>query len=287
MSHRLHTLALLAAIGSSALAAPLAAQTLDRIARTGEIRIGVRSDAAPLSHIVDGKPAGYTVDLCLGVMDHLEKEALPAGAKTPLTPVFVTVGTEDRFDKLVSGEIDMLCGAASVTLSRRAVVDFSIPTYIDGASVLMLKTGPEDFAQLAGQRIGVRGNTTTEQALQATLASLKMQAEVVTVEDHPAGLAAVLDGRVAAYFADQSILFGLLRASDRKGELKVANRPLTIEPQAIALPPGDSAFRLAVDTALSRLFRSGSAAKMFEFNFAPATMGDVMKALTIIAPLPE
>ena len=287
MTHLLRNLALIALVGGTAFAAPLGAQTLDRIARTGEIRLGVRSDAAPLSHVVDGKPSGYSVDLCLGVMDHIEKEALPAGAKTPLTPVYVTVGTEDRFDKLASGEIDMLCGATSVTLSRREIVDFSIPTYIDGASVLMPKSGPEDFAQLAGQRIGVRGNTTTERALQATLASLKMQAEVVTVADHPAGLAAVLDGSIAAYFADQSILFGLLRASDRKGELKVANRPLTIEPQAIALPLGDSAFRLAVDTALSRLFRSGSAAKMFEYNFAPASMGDVMKALTIIAPLPE
>ena len=287
MPSDLPRLALLAAALGALLAAPASAQTLERIARTGEIRIGVRSDAAPLSYMRDGKPAGYTVDLCLGAMDHIEKEGLPAGAKTPLTPVFVSVGTEDRFDRLARGEIDMLCGAASVTLSRRAIVDFSIPVYIDGASVLLPKDGPADFAGLAGQRIGVRGGTTTAEALEATLASLSMQAEIVDIDDHAAGLEAVLDGRVAAYFADQSILFWLLRGSERRDALKVSGRTLTVEPQAIGLPLGDSAFRLTVDTALSRLFRSGAAARMFEYNFAPAVMGDAMKALTVIAPLPE
>ena len=273
------------ALALGAVAAP--AQTLERIAATGQIRLGVRADAAPLSFIADGRPQGYTVDLCLGVMDHLEKEALGQRDSKPLEPVFVTVTAEDRFDKLAAGEIDMLCGAASVTLERRARVDFSIPTYVDGASVMMLQSGAVDFGDLAGKRIGVRAGTTTAEALAVTLENLRMQAEVVAVADHGAGVAGVLDGSLAAYFADQSILFGLRRGHPRAAELNVGMNVLTVETQAIGLPLGDTAMRLAVDTALSRLYRSGAVARMFEIAFAPATMGQAMQALATLAPLPE
>lgn len=276
------------ALGASLLAvAPVAAQTLERIAETGQIRLGVRADAAPLSFIADGRPQGYTVDLCLGVMDHIEKEALGQRDGTPLEPVFVTVTAENRFDKLAAGEIDLLCGAASATLSRRAAVDFSIPTYVDGASVMTRTGGPAEFTALAGSRIGVRAGTTTAAALAATLRDMRMQADVVEVSDHAAGVAGVLDGSLVAYFADQSILFGLRRGHPDAEALQVGANVLTVEQQAIGLPLGDTALRLAVDTALSRLYRSGAVARMFEIAFAPATMGQAMQALSTLAPLPE
>lgn len=276
-----------AALCLGLMAAAPYAQTLDRIAATGEIRLGVRADAPPLSFIVDGRPQGYTVDVCLGVMDHLEKEALGPRDGTPLTPVYVTVTAENRFEKLAAGEIDMLCGAATVTLSRRAVVDFSIPTYVDGASLMTRRGGPETFEALAGQRVGVRGGTTTAEGLAATLEDLSMQADVVTVADHAAGAAGVLDGSIVAYFADQSILFGLFRDHPRAAELQVSADLLSIEVQAIGLPLGDTAMRLAVDTAISRLYRSGAIARMFEIAFAPAGMGAAMEALSTLAPLRE
>jgi polar amino acid transport system substrate-binding protein/glutamate/aspartate transport system substrate-binding protein len=276
-----------AALGLCLLATAPTAQTLDRIAATGEIRLGVRSDAPPLSFIADGKPQGYAVDLCLGVMDHLEKEAVGARDGVPLKPVFVTVTAENRFEKLAGDEIDMLCGAATVTLARRALVDFSIPTYVDGASVMTRKGGPLEFGALAGQRIGVRAGTTTADSLRVTLDNLGMQAEVVTVADHAAGAEGVLDGSLAAYFADQSILFGLSRSHPRSADLQVSRDVLTVETQAIGLKLGDTAMRLAVDTALSRLYRSGAVARMFEIAFSPAQMGAAMEALVALAPLRE
>lgn len=266
-------------LGLLLAAAPASAQTLERIAERGVITIGVREDARPLSWMRDGEPVGYTVDLCLGVMDHLEK-SMPG-----LNPVFVPVTTENRFDKLAAGEIDMLCGATTITLERRARIDFSIPVYVDGASVLMPRDQETDFAGLAGKTIGVRADTTTEVALQATLDSSGMQVEVVAVDNHVAGLDGVLDGRLAAYFADQSILMGLMLGSERSDELVVAGNTLTVEPQAIGLPLGDDAFRLEVDTAISRLYRSGAVGRMFEDNFAPAVMGQGMRALMMLAPI--
>jgi polar amino acid transport system substrate-binding protein/glutamate/aspartate transport system substrate-binding protein len=265
-----------------ALAAPLSAQVLERIAEGGEIRLGVRADAAPLSYEKDGAPAGYTVDLCLGVV-----EGLGAALDVELTPAFVAVTAEDRFDKVASGEIDLLCGAASVTLARRELVDFSIPVFVDGATVVMRRDAMSDFKGLAGKAIGVRDGTTTQDRLGVALSNFDMSAEVMTVADHQDGLDKLLDGSIAAYFADQSILMALLKASDQRERLVVAGNVLSIEPQALALPLGDSAFRLAVDRELSRMYRSGAVAQVFEANFAPAVMGDVMKALVLTAPIPD
>ncbi len=261
----------------------VSAATLERIAETGVLRVGVRADAPPLSYLRDGAPSGYSVALC----DRLAERLAEQMARPPLIVEPVVVTTEDRFTALAEGRIDILCGAASMTLARRAEVDFSIPVYIDGASVLMRSGETVDFSALANRRIGVRAGTTTERNLIATLDATNMVADVVTVAEHAEGVARLLGRDVDAYFADQSILLFLMVGSGRAEDLTLARNVLTIEPQALALPLGDAAFRLEVDRALSRMYRAGEIAALFDENFAPATMGDAMKALTLIAPIPE
>lgn len=68
-------------------AAALADGTLDRIKETAEIRLAYRADASPFSYELDGKPAGYSVNLCLEVA-----EALQGALNLPkLTASFVKV----------------------------------------------------------------------------------------------------------------------------------------------------------------------------------------------------
>ena len=86
------------------------------------------------------------------------------------------------------GKVDMLCGADTITLTRREQVDFSIPTFVDGAAVLLPRDSATNLDALAGKKIGVRAGTTTEEVLRGTLAAKKMQADVVTFDSHPDGL---------------------------------------------------------------------------------------------------
>ena len=56
---------------------PAAAQSagiLDRIQESAEIRLAYRPDAAPFSYELDGKPGGYSVNLCLEVADALQDD---------------------------------------------------------------------------------------------------------------------------------------------------------------------------------------------------------------------
>ena len=262
-------------------ALPAAAQTLDRIRESGEIRLGVRADAAPMSFVdADGVARGYTVDVCNRVTAVLA----PALGLDEITPVYVTVTSEGRFDAVATGEVDLLCGATTVTLDRREVVDFSLPIFIDGAAVLIPRGGDPTFSALAGKKIGVRAGTTTETVLQNSLAAAGMEAELVQFDDHAAGLAAIEAGEIDAYFGDQSILFGLLFSSDDPAALSISDNTLTVEKQALALARGDTDFRLAVDRAISELYLGGAMAEVFKTNLPGATPGRALEALFLIAP---
>ena len=273
------TLGVAVAIG---LASPAAATgVLDRLKATGEIRLGVREDAAPLSYTNEaGQPAGYSVLICDAVAAQLGK----AIGRDPLKLDYITIGTDDRFEAVADGRIDLLCGADTITLSRRELVDFSLPTFVDGAAVLLRKGSDPTFEALANKRIGVRAGTTTEEVLRATLAAKNMKADVVTSDSHADGLAALEGQAIDAYFGDQSILFQLYFQSGDRDALMISENTLTIEEHGLALPRGDSDFRLAVDRAISELYRSGEMTRFFKESFPGATPGIALKSLWLLGP---
>lgn len=262
-------------------AAPVVAQTLDRLRESGEIRLGYRTDAEPLSFAdAEGLPTGYAVLVCERVADHLA-EALDIEA---LERTYTPIDAEGRFDAVANGQIDLLCGAATITLTRRETVDFSLPIFVDGAAVLLPADADPELQALAGKTVGVRRGTTTEQILGNSLEAAGVDAEITAMDTHDAGLAALETGEIDAYFGDQSILFALYFASDASDGLVISDNTLTIEKQALALPRGDSDFRLAVDRAISELYRTGGMAELFRESFPGATPGIGLEALFLLGP---
>jgi ABC-type amino acid transport substrate-binding protein len=253
-----------------------AAGTLDRIRSSGEFRIGYRADAAPFAYDdpSGGEPAGYQVDLCRAVAEAAKQQL---GLDT-LKVEYVKVTAEDRFDAVKEGRIDILCDPATVTMSRRAIVDFSLLTFLDGASVLFRVDGPQNFEALAGQKVGVHAGTTTEAALRKTLADLKIDAEIVLLDDHGDGLKRLESGELAAYFADRAILTFLLAESDAQDKLKLSERYFSQEPYALALAYGDSDFRLLVDRTLAKLYRGGGIGPIFIKTFGKGKPSELLKA---------
>lgn len=272
------TLSLLA---TALLALPATAQTLERIRATGELKLGYRTDAAPLSFAdAQGQPAGYSPLLCAGIAQAIANRL----QMSDLLATFHAVGATDRFDKVASGEIDLLCGAATITLSRRELVDFSVPVYVDGTAVMLPKEAPDDLQALIGKKVGVRRGTTTQAALNNTIASLGVEAEVIRFTDHRAGLAAMQNGEIDAYFADQSILFFLAYSSEGVQSFKVTGNILTIEKQGLAMARGDADFRLLVDAAISDMFADGTMQDLFQRALPGADPGVAIQAMNLLSP---
>lgn len=271
---------ILASAAALMLPGSLFAQTLERIKENGEIVVGFRTDAAPLSYQANGRPQGYTPSICFAlatkIAAQLEMENIDI--------VFEAVDTENRFDKVANGEIDLLCGAATITLSRRELVDFSVPVYVDGTTVALKKDGPETLEGLAGMKVGVRSGTTTLEALANSLRAENIDAEIVQFADHPSGIAALNGDAISAYFADQSILMNMVFQQENQGDFKVLDQILTVEKHGLALARGDTEFRLAVDRGLSELFNEGVVRQAFEESVPGAEPGFGLEAMFLLSP---
>lgn len=277
--------ALIAFTSSLLMVSAAGADTLARIKDTGTLTIGHRTDAPPLSYKdAVGEPAGYSVALCRAIGAQIKEQL----GLSELSLEYVPVTSEDRFQAVADDRIDILCGATTQTLSRREIVDFTLPTFVDGASVLLTRSGPQNFSELDGKKVAVRAGTTTEEALGNTLKNLSMNVETIAVNDHNDGLAKLLNDEVSAYFADRAILFFLLAGSGAQDKLFLADQSFTYEPHALALKKGDNAFRLAVDRALSRIYRTGMIANIFTAELGTnARPTPELQTLYRISTLPE
>ena len=264
-------------------AATAGAGTLDRIRDSGTFKIGYRSDAKPYSYRNEnGQPAGFIVDLCMEVA-----AAVRTSVGGSVRMEFVLVPASQRFESVRDGLVDILCDPSSVTLPRREMVDFSLPTFLDGAGVLHRIGKPvQRFEDLSGKRIGVLGGTTTEQMLRDSLDALGLRADVILAQDHNAGIDLLSSNQIDAYFADRAIVAAILREGGRPG-FQLSRQYFSYETYALALPRDDGAFRLLVDRTLARLYRSGRFSAIFARTFGQEPMDDILKAMVLINSLPD
>jgi ABC-type amino acid transport substrate-binding protein len=270
---------------STAFAQPLDGR-LKRIAESKTLTIAHRTDAAPFSFIDANKQvAGFTIDLCKKVAASIERQLKLTG----LTVRYVPVTAQNRFEAIAKGRADMECGATTVSLSRMKVVDFSSYVFLETTG-LMAKSaaGLQSFADLAGKRIGVIGGTTNERAVRDQLAGRKMTATVVTFTTTQEAIAALDAGSVDAYASDALLLVGAAIQSKDPKSLMLMNDKLSYEPYGIVLPLGDHAFRLAVNTALSQIYRSEDINEIFNRWFAQFGKPTVLtEAVYILGSIPE
>ena len=273
------------------------AQTLEQIAATKLVRIGFVAGQAPFaSKPMDGLPEGFSIDLCNKVVENV------ATTVGELRSEYVETTLAEGFNAIADGRLDLLCGAITITLARREIVDFSEPIFVTGASAILRKDSPRDLRELflgertispprslelrpfAKSRIGVRGGTTTETVLKRAIAEGGYSAEIVVFPAHADGLRALEDRDVEAYFADRILLASLLNAADGASGIVLADRLLTNEFYAIAMKRGDSDLRLLVDRTLSKLYSGTEFPALLAKHFGgqTAAIGALIRAQAIM-----
>jgi len=285
MKHGLVTSMLLAALAGTAVAQEIR-PTLDKIKETGAIQLGHRETSRPFSFLnSDGQPAGYSVDLCLQVAAAIKQSLKLAELKihwVPATPA-------DRVSKLVKGTIDLECGSTTITFGRMEQVAFSHMIFVDGASLLTtVASGVRGVKDLAGKRVGLIPNTTTEKALTAALGAASVKTQIVNVADHQDGLTGLEEARLDAYASDHLLLAGLLSTAKDRAKLRLSAEILSYEPYALMMRRGDNAFQAQVNRALSALYRSRAIVPIYERWFGPYTSAPpLVNALYLLHSWPE
>jgi ABC-type amino acid transport substrate-binding protein len=261
--------------------------TLKKIKDSGSIAIGYRDSSVPFSFVgTDQLPTGYSIDLCRQVVGSLQAQlGLPK-----LSIKWVNVNAESRLTSVANGSVDLECGSTTHTLTRQEIVDFSLTTFVDGASLLVTTaSGIKGVADLSGKRIAVIPNTTTERALADWFrANNVIGAKVSNVKLHVEGLAALDNGQIDAYATDRVILFGLATNSKDASRLSLLQEYFSYEPYGLVLRRDDPAFRLAVDRALATMYRSRAVVPIYEKWFGPISRAtNLIQGMYLLNALPE
>jgi len=259
--------------------------TLDKIKETGAIQLGYRDTSRPFSFRgSDGQPAGFSIDLCTQVAGGLRESLKLPGLRV----AWVAVTPADRIAKLVKGTIDLECGSTTITFGRMEQVAFSHMISVDGGSLLATAdSGIGTVKDLAGKRVGVIPNTTTEKALAAALTGASIQATVVPVTEVAEGLRGLEEGRLDAYASDRLLLAGLLTTAKNPAKLRLSDEFFSYEPYALMMRRGDNAFQARVNRTLSTLYRSGLV-QIYERWFGPfAKASPLVKALCLLHSWPD
>jgi glutamate/aspartate transport system substrate-binding protein len=277
-------LALLLAIPSLATAQE---DTLSKIKRTSAITIGYIETSAPFSSVgAGGVPQGYSIDLCLRITDAIKKDL----SLSQLDVKWAKVTAENRIAAVVNGSVDIECGTTTKTLSRMAQVEFSLLTFLDGGSLLVtIASGINKLTDLPGKRVAVIPTTTTERAMQNILKRLSLQnVTLVSVKDHAEGMTAIDAGRIDAYASDRTLLVGLGATSKDQTKIRVLDDFISYEPYAFMIRRGDANFELAVNRALTRLYRNAEVVPIYEKWFGPFPEGgSLIAALYVLNSIPE
>ena len=246
----------------SLLALPAAAQTLDKIRKSGTINLGYIDGAAPFSFVDgNGNPQGYSVELCAAVADGIARQLKREGMKVR----WVKLTIQDRIEAVRSGKVDLECSTTTWTLTRQKLVDFSLMTFLDGGSLLVKSESEATrLIDMKGKRIAVISGTTTERALRAALERRQVPAELVMIRTRDEGLTLLREGQVDALASDRTALIGVVVMSGSgRGVFKLLDQDFSIEQYALMLRRNDADWRLAVNSELARIYRSGAIEEIY------------------------
>jgi polar amino acid transport system substrate-binding protein/glutamate/aspartate transport system substrate-binding protein len=278
---------LLCAVVASGIAGVTAAAspTLDRIKATGIVTFAYRDGASPFSFKGrNRRPQGYSVELCEKVAAAIGKVLAVPALKIEWRPV----DAANRLDAVTSGQVDAECGTTTITLGRMERVDYSVPIFVDGGSVLVrAKDHIARLVDLKGRKIAVIPGTTTEPALQKALKLVDVTADFVPVKTSQDGVALLQEGKIDAYASDRVVLAGIKLAPDHD-ELEIMNSDFSFEPYGLVLRRDDPDFRLAVNRALVGLYKSGEIDAVYVKWLAPlGRPGPLLNAMFYLNSFPE
>lgn len=246
----------------------LAGPTMDRIEKTGKLKLGFREGSIPFAFIDPkvGKHVGFSVDMA-GLL--AEKLGERFGKKIEIVPFTVTPKT--RIPMVVNGTVDVEMGSTTYTAKREEVADFSLIFFFSETTFLVAKdTGIKTLADLTGKRVGAARATTNLKAVQELADAGKFKPDgIVVTETHPQGMLALKSGKIDAYSTDRSLLEGLRMKDQNPDKWTTVDFAIAYEPYAYIMRENDSDFRDFVNNTVLWAIKSGKFYELYEKWMGP------------------
>jgi polar amino acid transport system substrate-binding protein len=253
-------LALTLSLFASAAAFAEAERGLDRILKTGELRVGVSGEQPPLNMTAKN---GELIGMEIALMRVLGQSM---GAEVD----FVRLPFGELLDALDAGKVDLVMSGMTINPERIQRAAFVGPYYTSGKTILTKKrelaaaTIPQEVEAMKPRMVALAGST-SEAFAKRSLSRATLEV-TPTLEE---AIAKVLDGSADLLLADlETCLFAALR---HEGEgLIVSDTRFTVEPMGIALPLDQARLANLLEHYLSALRESGALVKARDFWFENA-----------------
>lgn len=173
---------------------------------------------------------------------------------------FVEAVTKNREPFIQDGRVDLIAATYTINDARKEVVDFAGPYFVAEQDIMTKAddTTINGVGDLDGKNVCTVKGSTSEKNLVAQAPD----AEVTLFDTYSQCAEAMTDGRVVAVTTDNTILAGLVQASN--GAFKLIKAPFSDEPYGLGLKKDDQAFRDFVNDRLEDIYESGEWAEAFE-----------------------
>lgn len=221
--------------------------TLDTIHERGTMKCGVKDSQWGMGFAdADGVRSGLDIEYCKAVA-----AAIGLDAEQDIEYILASAG--DRFEKLASGEIDVLIRTTTWTTSRDADLnaDFAGMNFFDGQGILIRgDTFPQADTQsalnLASAKVCVGTGTTTEGNLADYNTVNAIGMDIVPVADAAEATTKLVDGSCDAFTGDMSAMVAkkyTLELTNADGTTGCDGCDLWIAPELLSKEPLGAAVR--------------------------------------------
>jgi glutamate/aspartate transport system substrate-binding protein len=236
--------------------------TLKKVRDSGLVVIGYREASFPFSFVrqSSSRPLGYSIDLCLGIVDEIVREL----GGSPTRTVFAPVTADSRTEAVTSGKVDLECGSTTSNAERQENVAFSPIIYVAGTKLLVKRSsGISSYRDLGGKTLVVTSGTTNEAAMKQLNNKYKLGITIVSARDHDESYAMLADGKADAFATDDVLLYGFIVARKAEASMAVVGDFITYEPYGIMFRRDDPLMAAAVARAFLAMARSRALADTY------------------------
>jgi ABC-type amino acid transport substrate-binding protein len=233
------------------------AGTLQDVKARGKLIVGVKTDFPPLGFLdKKGVNKGFDIDIAKVLSRELSgnEEAVQ----------FVSVTSENRIPLLTSGKVDLLAATLTITEERKKQVDFSIPYFVTGETILVRADSRiTKYQDLSRKKVATIRGSTGDIALK----EMVPDAERIQFERNFEALQALKEQRVEAFVQDFVLLFNLLQ---KNRGLKMAGlKPFRPGRYGLAVRKGEKEWLDFVNATLTKVKETGEYDKLLDRWFGP------------------
>lgn len=251
LSHKLAAIFLLVFLSPL----PTHAQSaLDRVHKSGELRVGTDATYPPFETAEGGQFSGFDIDLASAIARELSVKAR-----------FINASFDGIFPALQNGTFDVVMSSVTITPERSASMLFTDPYYDSGQMVAVNQdrqgiSSPDD---LKGKSVGVQINTTAQFELEK-----RPGVDVRKYNTIDLALLDLRNKRIDAVVGDVPVLKYMIFQSFR--ELKTVGHRFTDEKFGIALAQGSEDLQQEINQALKKIRETGEYDRIHEKWFGEA-----------------